>query len=110
MSGEVIEVQSWEECEKKLLEIKSQSTSFSKPWFRGQSSADWQLKSTLERRAPELTRIERYYRTIGRIRSEIESYTSARWDFPAMSCGGCRASLQALAKVSASASTPRRSR
>jgi hypothetical protein len=47
--------------------------------FRGQSSCDWQLETTLER-SEHVVEVADYFRMILRIKSEVEAYTGQKWD------------------------------
>lgn len=54
--------------------------------FRGQGSADWKIESTLQRFAPNLARLEEYYRTVAIAQTHIESLLPRSWptvDYPA---------------------------
>jgi FRG domain len=50
--------------------------------FRGQSSADWPLNTTLERYNPNVTTWLDYFRIALRAQSEIESLTDRKWNLP----------------------------
>ncbi len=50
--------------------------------FRGQSNADWRLRTTLERRGAGETSLEAHYRLIFRISPQIETFTDRTWSIP----------------------------
>jgi hypothetical protein len=50
--------------------------------FRGQSNAEWQLITTLERHRKEETSLRKYFEIIASLQPEIESFTQNRWEIP----------------------------
>ncbi len=51
--------------------------------FRGQANSNWSLKTTLERYiGKEEYNLLEYYRTIRKIKSQIETLTKRHWDIP----------------------------
>ena len=79
----VINVQTWEECNAKIQEIKRQHPKQSSEFlFRGQANSKWQLTTTLERRGGKKFNVIDYYRLALRIRSQIETESGLRWDVP----------------------------
>ncbi len=86
-SAEVMEVRTWEQCASKLRKIQSEnSKSLTGVWFRGLSSADWHLTTTLERRHPQKRfTVEEYYGLTAAILPEVENFTGERWERPAWS-------------------------
>jgi hypothetical protein len=78
----VFNVKTWEECEARISEIVATHAFFDDTplVFRGQADADWRLATTLERRVPTGCYVEDYFRLIMRIKPEVETYSSRRWD------------------------------
>lgn len=75
-------VESWEELTPKIDEFgEQQACSDRSLVFRGQSNASWRLTTTLERKLGRV-RFKDYYRTIAKIRPQIESLTTHHWDIP----------------------------
>ena len=76
-------VESWEECERKVLEFENlNADSHTKLLFRGQHNSKWLLETTLERRARKAPSIIDFYRMILRIAPEIQSYYGPLWSLP----------------------------
>jgi hypothetical protein len=82
-------VRTFEEFEEKataLLEDRKKRSEtrgyFSPVLFRGQAQASWKLKTTLEQCSTKQYSLEDYYIVMRSIRSEVESCTGRRWDFP----------------------------
>jgi hypothetical protein len=74
-------INTWEECEAEVNKIEE--TYHTKAWFRGQSNADWQLDTTLERwRRDKPFSVEEYLDLIRRVKPEIETFTGGKWDVP----------------------------
>jgi len=84
-----IEVENWNEFEKKLKELyirhpkKPEDGKFhSRFLFRGQADSEWKVETTLDRyvkvNEPQLD----YYKSISIVKAEIETYTGERWDIP----------------------------
>lgn len=78
----VFNVKTWEECEARISEIVAIHALFDDTplVFRGQADADWRLATTLERRVPTGCYVDDYFRLIMRIKPEVETYSSRRWD------------------------------
>lgn len=95
MSLETLDLKSWEDFPDAIAEIrKSHGTQTISPkdgndytrthrvLFRGQSHFDWDLATTLERKAKDQFSIERYLADATHCVNEIESLTGKRWDIP----------------------------
>jgi FRG domain len=67
----------WEEFKERAAELSNKARG-SKLLFRGQASAKWDLRTTLER-SHHTNQIEDYYETIFKIKTEIQSYTGQSW-------------------------------
>lgn len=84
---ETIEVETWEEFEKKLETLiiqnrqkKSESVHhISEFLFRGQANAEWGLKTTLERFCGSPFSVSKYYKSISIVKSEIETFSGQQW-------------------------------
>jgi hypothetical protein len=50
--------------------------------FRGQRNARWELRTTLERDAPDVTAFAQYFRLISIAKPQIETFLPHRWDLP----------------------------
>lgn len=83
-----IELNSWEEYREKIGEIQKQREEMAKGkdrtyvsplLFRGQSDAEWSLKTTLERENPTEVEMSEYHRIINYIKPRIESATGKEW-------------------------------
>jgi hypothetical protein len=82
-----IDVKSWEEFEKesrRLVEERGKSEFKSEILlqhllFRGQSDANWDLETTLERFSGNRIPVSGYYELIEKIRPEIETLTGRKW-------------------------------
>ena len=84
----------WDEFETRLRQLyedrdqrerHENATHVSQLLFRGQSNANWQLTTTLERYAlqnlsPTLLEADRYYGRIHAAKHQIEIYTNKRWE------------------------------
>jgi len=78
---EEIKVKTWDELAAKVVELRTALGENSSLVFRGQSNSCWRLNTTLERTQGR-TLFKEYYSVISRIRPQIESFTSNRWDIP----------------------------
>jgi hypothetical protein len=78
----VIRVNTWEECETKIDEIKKKHDSLTGICFRGQSNSEWPLDTTLGRNVGCEYRVDEYYRLIWGIKPEIETFTGSAWETP----------------------------
>jgi hypothetical protein len=77
-----IDVQSWEEFEKALKDIRRAEVSANRTaefLFRGLSDSAQQLATTLERAGREGIRVSEYYQIIDRIKPQIETFTGRTW-------------------------------
>lgn len=82
-----IPVESWEEFESQLAVLidkrkKEMAEGFTVPkfYFRGHSDSEWKLETTLERfKGNNISAID-YYRSIDKVRSEIETTTGRKWE------------------------------
>jgi hypothetical protein len=74
---ETIDVETWEDFEKKIEELKPPKAGGF--LYRGQGNACWSLETTLERSGQKGILFSKYYRTISVIRSQIESFTTQDW-------------------------------
>jgi len=87
---QTVDLPSWEAFEKSLGDLVSdQARRRSKPnltvsdlLFRGHGDSSWQLRTTLQRYAPQLTRLSDYYRYASRIKPQIETYFEREWNIP----------------------------
>lgn len=81
----VRDLSSWAEFDdeaKRLLAAWQGKPGTSSLLFRGQCDSRWQLKTTLERFAPESLKASTYYWTIYGAKYQIESLTARSWDIP----------------------------
>jgi hypothetical protein len=76
-----IKVKTWDELAAKVVELRTALGENSSLVFRGQSNSCWRLNTTLERTQGR-TLFKEYYSVISRIKPQIESLTSNRWDIP----------------------------
>lgn len=75
-------VDTWEDFEKQLQELRSKRDSLNSPLlFRGQENSCWPLKTTLDRKQERML-FSDYYRVIGRIQPQIETLTEREWPIP----------------------------
>jgi hypothetical protein len=77
-----ISVNSWEEFEQKLLEVRSQTKSRLPLLYRGQEQSSWSLSTTLERNSGLHMPFKDYYRRISTVKPQIESFTETLWEMP----------------------------
>lgn len=84
-----IVLNSWEEYREKIGEIQKKREEMAKEkgrtyvsslLFRGQSDAEWSLKTTLERKYPKEMGMNEYHRIINYIKPRIESETGKFWN------------------------------
>jgi hypothetical protein len=76
-------VNNWRDCEQLLLQIeKENSESLTGVWFRGVSNAEWELKTTLERRTSRTFSVAEYFQLMSRVKPEIETFTGKTWKWP----------------------------
>lgn len=83
-----IELESWEDLESEICKLeqflagqKHQEHQYvAKPLFRGQSSADWSLQTSLERYVVAEVSLESYNRYLLRIKPAVEAYTGRTWN------------------------------
>jgi FRG domain-containing protein len=81
----VRDLSNWEQFDEEikcLLVDWQQKPGLSRLLFRGQSNSDWQLKTTLERYAPDSLRARKYYQVIHEAKYQIESLTDRSWNIP----------------------------
>ena len=79
----LIEVESWDEFEKRLQEVRQAAVSGGKPaefLFRGMGDSAWELTTTLERAGQDGMGISEYCRLISRLKPELESFTGNKWE------------------------------
>ncbi len=76
-----IKVNTWDELAAKVGGLRAALGENSSLVFRGQPNSSWGLSTTLEREQGR-TLFKNYYRIISRIKPQIESLTSYRWDIP----------------------------
>jgi hypothetical protein len=69
----------WEQFKVEAKKIRNSANAVSPILFRGQADADWELDTTLERSGHDES-VERYYRLILRLQTEIEITTGVKWD------------------------------
>jgi len=76
-----IELSAWEEFEDQVRSLKDLTkASISGLLFRGQDDSSWPLDTTLERSGRRNFPIKDYYRVIGGIKPQIETFTAMEWD------------------------------
>lgn len=76
-------VGTWQDCEQRLLKIEEEnSKSLTGVWFRGVSNAEWELKTTLERRTCRPFSVAEYCQLMSRVKPEIETFTGKTWELP----------------------------
>ncbi|OFW33136.1 MAG: hypothetical protein A3J28_14040 [Acidobacteria bacterium RIFCSPLOWO2_12_FULL_60_22] len=84
----IIEVNTWEEFEKRLKDLQEMHRQAeSSAWspvsrflFRGQENSCWPLTTTLERRGREGMLVADYCHLISDVKPEIETFTGLKWD------------------------------
>src|SRR6267142_607832 len=77
------DVNSWDELEDKIKEIKTKhQKAISGLLFRGQGNSSWPLQTTLERRTGPKFPVHDYYFLILRIKDQIETFTNTQWEVP----------------------------
>jgi hypothetical protein len=78
-----VHVNTWEECEQRLLQIKNETPG--EVWFRGHSNACWCLTTTLERQIvrPDFAYfIADYWALMLKIKPTIEEAIGLTWEVP----------------------------
>ncbi len=76
-------VKTWEECEKRLLQIEKENTkSLTGVWFRGLPNACWRLTTTLERQSARTYSVSGYWNLMSRIKPQVETHTGVTWNVP----------------------------
>jgi hypothetical protein len=78
-----VHVNTWEECEQRLLQIKNETPG--EVWFRGHSNACWCLTTTLERQIirPDFAYfIADYWALMLKIKPTIEEALGLTWEVP----------------------------
>ena len=87
----VIELDSWEKFEVSITSLFSEMEELrkakkpllvSKPIFRGQSDASWELETTLDRFAKRRFGRKEYFAAIRAVRPAVISLTGKEWDIP----------------------------
>jgi hypothetical protein len=74
---------SWEQFQTEVEKFEDPTRRvWDEVWFRGQSNADWKLRTTLERRSASVRAVSSYLNLISEIKPAIESFTGAAFDFP----------------------------
>jgi hypothetical protein len=79
----VIVVESWDDFEKQLQEVRRVGASGGRTaefLFRGLGDSTWELTTTLERAGQEGRAISEHYLLISRLKPQIESFTRSRWE------------------------------
>lgn len=79
-----IHVNTWEEFERQLMELRKHPTDWSELplLYRGQTESDWALETTLERNGRARMVLHEYYRLILKVRPQIEAFTGRQWVIP----------------------------
>jgi hypothetical protein len=84
---ETIDLLNWDSFEPELLKLRELLTKNASNnkcpelLFRGHSSSQWSLTTTLERAGCERMSFEKYYeRAVARVRPAVETFTGAKWD------------------------------
>lgn len=91
MNNRVIPVRTWEECQSKLKELEQHLVNLSKEnsrtyvsrfFYRGQSNAEWRLRTTIEREINinDALSLEDYYNIIFDICPQVETFTGRTWE------------------------------
>lgn len=76
-------VNTWKECECKLLQFeRDNSTSSGRVWFRGVSKAKWCLTATLERYRSDPFFVADYWNLMQKIKPQVESFNGLTWEVP----------------------------
>ncbi|HET7214126.1 MAG TPA: FRG domain-containing protein [Terriglobia bacterium] len=81
----LVETSGWEDFQQQLSAIQEEEKSQGRRaqfLFRGVCDSTWPLKTTLERAGWEDVLVNEYYGLISRLKPQIESYTSQKWDIP----------------------------
>jgi hypothetical protein len=83
---EEINVNSWEEFEQRLKDLRehvnSPESAALPMLFRGQENSCWPLATTLERSNQPGMLFQDYYRLISRVKPQVESFTGNEWQIP----------------------------
>jgi hypothetical protein len=87
---EEIKVESWEQFEERIGELRSQREVaqaqtpivISPFLFRGQADDTWRLTTTLERYTERILSFDQYYLAISRAKPQIETFTGLTWTVP----------------------------
>lgn len=81
---QIIDVTTWEECLDHFRQIASETDQSPLPlYFRGQSDANWDLATSLERRCPNRQiSLLSYYKLILSIEPEVKAFTQSSWAAP----------------------------
>ncbi|MGD0022468.1 MAG: FRG domain-containing protein [Smithellaceae bacterium] len=87
MTERLINLERWAELEPKIRELTTPGYTtgieapgtFSHLLFRGQSSHDWFLETTLDREKPGFTLLEKYYRIAAVAKTQIETFFPRSW-------------------------------
>lgn len=93
MNNRVISTRTWEECQSKLKELEQHlvnlreekdRTHVSRFFYRGQSNAEWRLRTTIERQINinDALNLEDYYNIIFDICPQVETFTGRTWEIP----------------------------
>jgi hypothetical protein len=69
----------WDQFKTEAAQIRQAAFSLSPILFRGQSDANWDLETTLERSGHD-EYVANYYRLMLRIKTEVEIVTGTKWD------------------------------
>jgi hypothetical protein len=78
-----IDVESWDEFETKLKELRTRTNKSEAPLlFRGHTDSLWALETTLERNKRRRMSFEEYYRLILKVRPQIEAFAHKQWIIP----------------------------
>jgi hypothetical protein len=77
-----IDLQSWDQFEQQIRELRRQFPKHRQLIFRGLEDSTWPLKTTLERYHPGEMQFAEYHRMIATSEPHIRTFTRTTWDTP----------------------------
>src|SRR6266403_5647100 len=72
-------IHTWDQFKSEAAQFRETAFPLSPVLFRGQTDANWDLQTTLERSGHDET-VAEYYRLIFRVKTEVEITTRTEWD------------------------------